>query len=178
LFDVGEIPRGHFELVELFDIAGICGTGKAIGEIVERLLTAAPSFGVQLSVIEFLWLIPHTYGRLSCLREVRHTWDDSQAGVMLEHFSRHSQSIKDAAEPADKDKAHRAAILVVHSVGVMSAPKRTAHPSDFSEATDFIGGAIKTAREAKQAKFQDTKKTEDQPAKSLAQLLLEAEETE
>jgi hypothetical protein len=62
--------------------------------------------------------------------------------------------------------------------GVMSAPKRTAHPSDFSEATDFIGGAIKTAREAKQAKFQDTKKTEDQPAKSLAQLLLEAEETE
>jgi hypothetical protein len=25
-------PSGHFELFELFDITGICGTGKAIGE--------------------------------------------------------------------------------------------------------------------------------------------------
>lgn len=97
---------------------------------------------------------------------------------MLEHFSRLSQSIVNAAEPADKDKAHKAATLVVNSVGSMVQPKRTVRPTDFSEATDFLDGALKTAREAKQAKFQDTKKTEDQPAKSLAQLLLQAEETE
>jgi hypothetical protein len=98
--------------------------------------------------------------------------------MSLEHFSRLSKSIRDAAEHADKEKAQKAATLVVNSVRSMVQPKRTARPSDLAEATDFLDGAIKTAREAKQAKFQDTKKTEDQPAKGLAQLLLEAEETE
>jgi hypothetical protein len=62
---VGEVPRSHFELVELLDCRRICGTGKNFGEIVEHSGTRAPSLGLQLSVIEFLWLIPHTYGRLS-----------------------------------------------------------------------------------------------------------------
>jgi hypothetical protein len=107
------------------------------------------------------------------MREVRPR-DDSQAGVMLEHFSRLSQSIVDAAEPEDKDKAHKAATLVVNSVGVMSTPKRTARPADFSEATDFIGDAIKTAREAKLAQTRDKKETgTEQTAKSLAELLTE-----
>ena len=95
--------------------------------------------------------------------------------MSLEHFSRLSQSIKDlAVEHADKDKAQKAATLVVNSIGIMSAPKRTARPSEFAEATDFIGSAIKTAREAKQANLRDGKKAgTEQPAKSLAELLTE-----
>jgi hypothetical protein len=100
--------------------------------------------------------------------------DDSQAGVMLEHFSRLSQAIVNATEYADKEKAHKAATLVVNSVGVMSTPKRTARPSELAEATNFIDGAIKTAREAKQANLRDSKKAgSEQPAKSLAELLPE-----
>jgi hypothetical protein len=93
--------------------------------------------------------------------------------MSLEHFSRLSQSIKDlAAEPADKNKAHKAATLVVNSVGVMSTPKRTARPTDLAQATDFIGDAIKTAREAKLAQTRDKKEAgAEQPAKSLAELL-------
>jgi hypothetical protein len=96
--------------------------------------------------------------------------------MSLNHFSRLSQSIRDAAELADKDKdkAQKAATLVVNSVGVMSTPKRTARPADFAHATDVIGNAIKTAREAKQANIRNDKKAgTEQAAKSLAELLTE-----
>jgi hypothetical protein len=107
------------------------------------------------------------------------TWDDSQAGVMLEHFSRLSQAIVNATELADKEKAQKAATLVVNSVGVMSTTKRAARPSELAEAADVIGSALKTAREAKQAQTWDGKKTgTEQTAKSLAELLTEAQDEE
>jgi hypothetical protein len=96
---------------------------------------------------------------------------------MLEHFSRLSQSIRDAAELAEKDKSHKAATLVVNSIGVMSTPKRAARPSELAEAADVIGSALKTAREAKQANLRDGKKAgTEQSAKSLAELLTEAQD--
>jgi hypothetical protein len=102
------------------------------------------------------------------------TWDDSQAGVMLEHFSRLSQAIVSASEVANTDKAQKNAALVVNSVGVMSTPKRTARPSELAEATDVIGSAIKAARDAKQAQTRDKKEAgAEQTAKSLAELLTE-----
>jgi hypothetical protein len=94
--------------------------------------------------------------------------------MSLEHFSRLSKSIRDAAEHADKEKAQKAATLVVNSVGVMSTPKRAARPSELAEATDVIGNAMKAARDAKQATLRDSKKTgTEQTAKSLAELLTE-----
>jgi hypothetical protein len=99
--------------------------------------------------------------------------------MSLEHFSRLSKSIRDAAEHADKEKAQKAATLVVNSVGVMSTPKRTARPSELAEATDVIGSAIKAAREAKQAQSRSKKETgTEQTAKNLAQLLTEAQDEE
>jgi Ca2+-dependent lipid-binding protein len=99
--------------------------------------------------------------------------------MSLEHFSRLSKSIRDAAEHADKEKAQKAATLVVDSVGVMSTTKRAARPADFAQATDFIGNAMKASREAKQADLRDGKKTgTEQPAKSLAELLTEAQDEE
>ena len=98
----------------------------------------------------------------------------------LESFSRLSQSIKDAAEATsieDKAKAQKAATLVVNSVGVMSTPKRTARPTAFSEAVDTLGDAIKTARDAKQAKL-EAAVTDKPEAKTLAQLLVEAQDEE
>jgi hypothetical protein len=93
--------------------------------------------------------------------------------MSLEHFSRLSQSIKDSAvEHADAAKAQKAATLVVNSVGSMVQPKRTARPSELAEATDVIGNAIKTAREAKLARARDNKATET--AKTLAELLAES----
>ena len=51
----------------------------------------------------------------------------------------------------------------------------TEKATEFSIAVDFIADKLKAAREAKQAKVQDTKKTETaQPAKSLAELLAES----
>jgi hypothetical protein len=38
LFDVGEVPRSHFELVELLDCRRVCGTGQSFGEIVGAFL--------------------------------------------------------------------------------------------------------------------------------------------
>jgi hypothetical protein len=35
---VGEVPRSHFELVELLDCRRVCGTGQSFGEIVEAFL--------------------------------------------------------------------------------------------------------------------------------------------
>jgi hypothetical protein len=51
LFDVGEVPRGHFKLVELLDCRRVCGTGQSFGEIVEHSLPRAPSLRLQLGVI-------------------------------------------------------------------------------------------------------------------------------
>ena len=96
---------------------------------------------------------------------------------MYESFKRLSQAIKDAL-PANESEARKnqsAAALVVNSVGVMSQPKRGERSTAFSEAVDTLGEAIQAARATKQAKVQDTKKTEaTQPAKSLAELLAES----
>jgi hypothetical protein len=96
--------------------------------------------------------------------------------MSLEHFSRLSKSIRDAAEHADKEKAQKAATLVVNSVGSMVQPGRTARPSELAEAADVIGSAIKTAREAKQATLRDNKGTEPKAQKTLAELLTEAQD--
>jgi hypothetical protein len=97
---------------------------------------------------------------------------------MLEHFSRLSKSIVDAAAIVDenKEKSQKNAALVVNSVGRMSAPKRAARPSDLAEATDIIGNAIKTPRDAKQAQTRDNKGTEPKAQKTLAELLTEAQD--
>ena len=104
--------------------------------------------------------------------------DDSQAGVMLEHFSRLSQAIVNASETASqeaKTKAQKDAALVVNSIGVQSTPKRTERTTAFDQAVNLVADKIQAARATKQAKVQDTKKTEtDQPAKSLAELLAES----
>jgi hypothetical protein len=63
----------------------------------------------------------------------------------------------------------------------MSQPKRIVRPTAFSEATDFFGDAIKRAREAKIARARDNKGTDSEKpeaAKSLAQLLVEAQDSE
>ena len=95
-----------------------------------------------------------------------------------ENFRRLSQSIVDAARPSTEAQAkagQEAAALVVNSVGSMIQPKRTVRPTAFSEATDFLGDAIKTAREAKLARTRSNKEAEtEQPAKSLAELLAES----
>jgi hypothetical protein len=95
------------------------------------------------------------------------------------------QELVNAARPANDEaetKAQKVASLVVNSVGVHSTPRRTVRPSAFSEATDFLGDAIKTAREAKLTRTRDNKETDiEQPkaAKSLAELLAEsAQDTE
>jgi len=103
--------------------------------------------------------------------------------MSLESFSRLSQSIKDAAEATSieaKTKAQKDAALVVNSIGVMSQPTRTVRSTAFSEVTDFLGDAIKAAREAKLARARDNKKTdaEKPEAKTLAQLLVEAQDSE
>jgi hypothetical protein len=90
--------------------------------------------------------------------------------MSLESFSRLSQSIKDAAEATSeeaKTKAQKAATLVVNSVGVHPAPKRTVHPSEFSKDTEFLGNALKAARETKQP-------AKPEAVKSLAELLAES----
>jgi hypothetical protein len=97
--------------------------------------------------------------------------------MSLESFSRLSQSIKEAAESVDPEVAKAHAAVTVNSIGVQSTPKRTARPTAFSETADFLGDAIKAAREAKLAqardnKERDTEKTE--AAKSLAELLAES----
>jgi hypothetical protein len=99
-----------------------------------------------------------------------------------ETFRRLSQSIVDAAKPSTEDEAReaqKAASLVVNSVGSMIQPKRTERPTAFSEATDFLGNAIKAAREAKLAQARDKKETDsEKPAKTLAQLLVKAQDSE
>lgn len=104
--------------------------------------------------------------------------------MSLESFSRLSQAIVNASETASqeaKTKAQKDAALVVNSVGSMIQPKRTVRATAFSEASDFLGGPIKAAREAKRTKVQDKKEAgTEQPAKSLAELLTEtaAEDSE
>jgi len=68
-----------------------------------------------------------------------------------ETFGRLGQSIVDAAKQSTEEQAkssQEAAALVVNSVGSMVQSKRTVRPTAFSEATDFLGDAIKTAQEA------------------------------
>jgi hypothetical protein len=54
-------------------------------------------------------------------------------------------------ESAAPDAAKARAAVFVNSIGAMSTPKRTARPTAFSEAADFLCDAIKAAREAKLA---------------------------
>lgn len=101
--------------------------------------------------------------------------------MSLESFSRLSQAIVDAAEVANKDEARKAAALVVNSIGSQVTPKRTERPAAFSTAVDTLGDAIKAAREAKIARARDNKGTDaekPEAAKSLAQLLVEAQDNE
>ena len=42
-----EVPRGHFELVQLIYCCGICGISKSAGEIVENSLTRLLSRGLR-----------------------------------------------------------------------------------------------------------------------------------
>jgi hypothetical protein len=102
---------------------------------------------------------------------------DAQIFMSLESFSRLSQAIKEAAESVDPEVAKAHAAVSVNSIGVQSTAKRTVRPTAFSEATDFLGEAIKTAREAKLARARDNKETnaeKPEAAKSLAELLAES----
>jgi hypothetical protein len=83
-----------------------------------------------------------------------------------------SKTLPRPANEEAETKAQKSAALVVNSVGVMSTPKRTARPRELAEATDVIGNAIKTAREAKLARARDNKEN-PKAAKSLAELLTE-----
>jgi hypothetical protein len=87
---------------------------------------------------------------------------------MLESFSRLSQSIQDAARSADPEAAARSASLVVNAVGVMATKRTPVRQTQFEQAANLLGDAIKTARERKVA---DAVKPE---AKSLAELLAES----
>ena len=94
--------------------------------------------------------------------------------MSLEHFSRLSQAIKDAAESSEPEAAKARAAVSVNSIGVMSHPKRE-RTTAFDQAVNLVADKIQAARATKQAKIQDTKKTEiEQPAKSLAELLTES----
>jgi hypothetical protein len=106
---------------------------------------------------------------------------DSTNFMSLEPFSRLSQAIKAAAESVDPEVAKAHAVVSVNSIGVQSTPKRTARPTAFSEAADFLGDAIKAARETKLVRARDNKGTDaekPEAAKSLAQLLVEAQDNE
>jgi hypothetical protein len=98
---------------------------------------------------------------------------------------RFSQAIVDAAKPADEDQARKnqtAAALVVNSVGSMVTPKTVGRVTQFDAAADFLGAAIQKARAAKQVEVAtNASKKEvaaDQPAKTLAELLVEAQDSE
>jgi Ca2+-dependent lipid-binding protein len=97
--------------------------------------------------------------------------------MSLESFSRLSHAIVNASEATSeeaKTKAQKDAALVVNSIGVMSTPKRTERPTAFSEATNFLGDAIKAAREAKLARVRETDAQKPETEKSLAELLAES----
>jgi hypothetical protein len=97
--------------------------------------------------------------------------------MSLEHFSRLSQSIKDAAESSDPEAAKARAAVSLNSIGSMVTAKRTERPTAFSTAVDTLGDAIKTAREAKLAQARDNKASETakpDTKKSLAELLAES----
>jgi len=100
--------------------------------------------------------------------------------MSLESFSRLSQSIKEAAESVDPEVAKAHAAVTVNSIGVQSTPKRTARLTAFSTAVDTLGNAIRVARGAKLAQARNNKETDtEQPeAKTLAQLLVEAQDSE
>jgi hypothetical protein len=60
----------------------------------------------------------------------------------------------------------RSRYIDVRSIGVMSTPKRTARPTAFSEAADFLCDAIKAAREAELPRVRDSKETDTEQAKA------------
>src|SRR5882757_4533766 len=99
-----------------------------------------------------------------------------------ENFRRLSQSIVDAARPSTDGQAkasQEAAALVVNSIGQMAQPKRaTRQKYAFDEAIDLVAGSLKTAREAKLARTRNNKETDTEQPKTLAQLLVEAQDSE
>jgi hypothetical protein len=105
---------------------------------------------------------------------------DAQIFMSLESFSRLSQAIKEAAESADAEAAKARAAVSINSIGVHSTAKRTERSTAFSTAVDFLGDAIKAAREAKLARARDNKETETEKseAKSLIDLLRESAQAE
>jgi hypothetical protein len=80
------------------------------------------------------------------------------------------QELLNAARPANEEaetKAQKSAALVVNSIGVHSTHKRTVHPSEFSKDAEFLGNALKAARDTKQPETPEAVKT-------LAELLAES----
>jgi hypothetical protein len=91
-----------------------------------------------------------------------------------EKFARFSQSIIDAARPANDETARNnqaAAALVVNSIGSMVQPKPAAvKQTQFDKATNLLGDAIQKARAEKLAV---NRETDSKAQKSLAELLTE-----
>ncbi len=99
-----------------------------------------------------------------------------------ETFRRLSQSIVDAAKPSTGEQAkanQEAAALVVNSIGSMVQPKRGERSIVFSTAVDMLGDAIQAARDANLARALSKETDAEKPeAKSLAQLLVQAQDSE
>jgi hypothetical protein len=77
--------------------------------------------------------------------------------------------------------SQEAAALVVNSIGQMIQPKRdTRKKYAFDEAIDLVANGFKSAREAKRVKLEknEQSKLEKPEAKTLAQLLVEAQDSE
>jgi ornithine cyclodeaminase/alanine dehydrogenase-like protein (mu-crystallin family) len=93
------------------------------------------------------------------------------------------QELVNAARPANEEatrKSQVAAALVVNSIGSMVTEKREVRKTTFTEAVDFMADKLKAAREAKLAQVRDNKEidAEKPKAKTLAQLLVEAQDSE
>jgi hypothetical protein len=101
--------------------------------------------------------------------------------MSLEHFSRLSQAIVNASETASqeaKTKAQKDAALVVNSIGVQSTPKRTERSTAFDQAVNLVADKIQAARATKQADRKESNSTAKEQPKTLAQLLVEAQDSE
>ena len=97
---------------------------------------------------------------------------------MYESFSRLSQAIKDASESADPEAAKARAAVAVNSIGVMSQSKRE-RSTTFDQAVNLVADKIQAARGAKLARARSKETAADKPeAKTLAQLLVEAQDSE
>ncbi len=97
--------------------------------------------------------------------------------MSFETHRRFSQSIVDAAKPADEDQARKnqtAAALVVNSVGSMVTAKPTVRVTQFDAAVNLVGDAIKTAKARNQAATAAKKADKPEQPKTLAELLSES----